>query len=81
MKGGGQFAIYDPIIVISSLVGLPLPYLFKIASVILFISVNIKFCFVSLVMQHELVYCLGVIKSAELNIIGRKYFACKCTHV
>ncbi|KAM7516098.1 hypothetical protein LguiA_005681 [Lonicera macranthoides] len=41
MKGGGQFAIYDPIIVISSL--------------------------------HELVYCLGVIKSAELNIIGQNF--------
>ncbi|CAK9156957.1 unnamed protein product [Ilex paraguariensis] len=38
MKGGGQFAVYDPIIVIS--------------------------------VQHDLVYCLAVVKSQELNIIG-----------
>ncbi|CAK9187626.1 unnamed protein product [Ilex paraguariensis] len=40
MKGGGQFAVYDPIIVIS--------------------------------VQRDLVYCLAVVKSQELNIIGRK---------
>ncbi|KAF8377780.1 hypothetical protein HHK36_031165 [Tetracentron sinense] len=38
MKGGSQFPVYDPIIVIST--------------------------------QAELVYCLAVVKSAELNIIG-----------
>ncbi|KAJ4836909.1 hypothetical protein Tsubulata_034701 [Turnera subulata] len=39
MKGGGHFAVYDPIIIIST--------------------------------QSELVYCLAVVRSAELNIIGR----------
>ncbi|KAL6274137.1 hypothetical protein ACE6H2_024829 [Prunus campanulata] len=38
MKGGSQFAVYDPIIVIST--------------------------------QSELVYCLAVVKSTQLNIIG-----------
>ncbi|XP_059438144.1 aspartyl protease family protein 1 isoform X3 [Corylus avellana] len=39
MKGGSQFAVYDPIIVIST--------------------------------QNELVYCLAIVKSRELNIIGQ----------
>ncbi|KAA8532016.1 hypothetical protein F0562_006842 [Nyssa sinensis] len=43
MKGGGQFAVYEPIIVIST--------------------------------QHELVYCLAVVKSAELNIIGQNFMS------
>ncbi|XP_062101889.1 aspartyl protease family protein 1 [Humulus lupulus] len=41
MKGGSQFAVYDPIIVIST--------------------------------QNEIVYCLAVVKSAELNIIGQNF--------
>lgn len=41
MKGGSQFAVYDPIIVIST--------------------------------QSELVYCLAVVKSLELNIIGQNF--------
>ncbi|ONH97178.1 hypothetical protein PRUPE_7G174000 [Prunus persica] len=41
MKGGSQFAVYDPIIVIST--------------------------------QSELVYCLAVVKSTQLNIIGQNY--------
>ncbi|XP_059642364.1 aspartyl protease family protein 1-like [Cornus florida] len=41
MAGGGQLAIFDPIIVIS--------------------------------MQQEVVYCLAVVKSAELNIIGQNF--------
>lgn len=41
MKGGGQFALSDPIIVIST--------------------------------QHELIYCLALIRSAELNIIGQNF--------
>lgn len=41
MKGGGQFVVYDPIIVIST--------------------------------QNELVYCLAVVKSVELNIIGQNF--------
>ncbi|KAJ4964243.1 hypothetical protein NE237_024182 [Protea cynaroides] len=41
MKGGSQFSVYDPIIVIST--------------------------------QAELVYCLAVIKSADLNIIGQNF--------
>ncbi|XP_024032810.1 aspartyl protease family protein 1-like, partial [Morus notabilis] len=41
MKGGCQFAVYDPIIVIST--------------------------------QNEIVYCLAVVKSAELNIIGQNF--------
>ncbi|XP_058185207.1 aspartyl protease family protein 1-like isoform X1 [Rhododendron vialii] len=41
MKGGGQLAIYDPVIVIST--------------------------------QHELIYCLAFVKSAELNIIGQNF--------
>ncbi|KAH7848583.1 hypothetical protein Vadar_004773 [Vaccinium darrowii] len=41
MKGGGQFALSDPIIVIST--------------------------------QHELIYCLAFIRSAELNIIGQNF--------
>ncbi|XP_021816404.1 aspartyl protease family protein 1 isoform X2 [Prunus avium] len=41
MKGGSQFAVYDPIIVIST--------------------------------QSELVYCLAVVKSTQLNIIGQNF--------
>ncbi|KDP23963.1 hypothetical protein JCGZ_25351 [Jatropha curcas] len=41
MQGGGQFAISDPVIVIST--------------------------------QNELVYCLAVVKSTELNIIGQNF--------
>ncbi|GLT82589.1 hypothetical protein SLE2022_009520 [Rubroshorea leprosula] len=41
MKGGGLFAIYDPIIVIST--------------------------------KSQLVYCLAVIKSTEMNIIGQNF--------
>ncbi|KAM6564260.1 hypothetical protein CsatB_024258 [Cannabis sativa] len=41
MKGGSQFAVVDPIIVIST--------------------------------QNEIVYCLAVVKSAELNIIGQNF--------
>ncbi|GMP27065.1 hypothetical protein CsSME_00003228 [Camellia sinensis var. sinensis] len=41
MNGGGQLAVYDPIIVIST--------------------------------QHDLVYCLAIVKSAELNIIGQNF--------
>ncbi|KAJ7944117.1 aspartyl protease family protein 1-like [Quillaja saponaria] len=41
MKRGSHFAVYDPIIVIST--------------------------------QSELVYCLAVVKSAELNIIGQNF--------
>lgn len=40
-NGGGQLAVYDPIIVIST--------------------------------QHDLVYCLAIVKSAELNIIGQNF--------
>ncbi|KAJ8764457.1 hypothetical protein K2173_006197 [Erythroxylum novogranatense] len=43
MKGGSQFAVYDPIIVIST--------------------------------QNELVYCLAILKSAELNIIGQNFMS------
>ncbi|XP_050230317.1 aspartyl protease family protein 1 [Mercurialis annua] len=41
MKGGGQFVVSDPIIVITT--------------------------------QNELVYCLAVVKSTELNIIGQNF--------
>ncbi|KAH1058701.1 hypothetical protein AAZX31_02G042800 [Glycine max] len=41
MGGGSHFAVYDPIIIIST--------------------------------QSELVYCLAVVKSAELNIIGQNF--------
>ncbi|WCJ32716.1 Eukaryotic aspartyl protease family protein [Euphorbia peplus] len=41
MKGGGHFAVSDPIIVIST--------------------------------QSELVYCLAIVKSTELNIIGQNF--------
>ncbi|XP_018501822.2 aspartyl protease family protein 1-like [Pyrus x bretschneideri] len=41
MKGGSQFAVYDPIIIIST--------------------------------QSELLYCLAIVKSAELNIIGQNF--------
>ncbi|XP_028776608.1 aspartyl protease family protein 1 [Neltuma alba] len=41
MRGGSHFAVYDPIIVIST--------------------------------QSELVYCLAVVKSTELNIIGQNF--------
>ncbi|CAM8881781.1 unnamed protein product [Rhodiola kirilowii] len=41
MKGGGQFFVYEPILVIST--------------------------------QGELVYCLAVVKSPELNIIGQNF--------
>ncbi|XP_052195331.1 aspartyl protease family protein 1-like [Diospyros lotus] len=41
MNGGGQYVVYDPIIIIST--------------------------------QHEFVYCLAIIKSAELNIIGQNF--------
>ncbi|KAF5738106.1 aspartic proteinase-like protein 1-like isoform X2 [Tripterygium wilfordii] len=41
MKGGSHFAVYDPIIVIST--------------------------------PTELVYCLAVVKSAELNIVGQNF--------
>ncbi|GKV45105.1 hypothetical protein SLEP1_g52226 [Rubroshorea leprosula] len=41
MKGGGLFAIYDPIIVIST--------------------------------KSQLVYCLAIIKSTEMNIIGQNF--------
>ncbi|KAK6922548.1 Xylanase inhibitor, N-terminal [Dillenia turbinata] len=41
MKGGSQFAVYDPIIIIST--------------------------------QNELIYCLAVVKSGELNIIGQNF--------
>ncbi|KAK7360257.1 hypothetical protein VNO77_02240 [Canavalia gladiata] len=43
MGGGSHFAVYDPIIIIST--------------------------------QSELVYCLAVVKSAELNIIGQNFMA------
>lgn len=41
MKGGSQFPVYDPIIIISS--------------------------------QSELIYCMAVVRSAELNIIGQNF--------
>ncbi|KAL3525228.1 hypothetical protein ACH5RR_013600 [Cinchona calisaya] len=41
MKGGGQYVVYDPIIVIST--------------------------------QHELIYCLAVVKSQDFNIIGQNF--------
>lgn len=44
MKGGGQFILYDPIIVIST-------------------------------QQNELVYCLAVVRSQDLNIIGQNFMS------
>ncbi|PIA55422.1 hypothetical protein AQUCO_00700010v1 [Aquilegia coerulea] len=44
MNGGGQFLVYDPIIIISS--------------------------------RDELYYCLAILKSTDLNIIGREYGTC-----
>lgn len=41
LKGGGQYVVYDPIIVIST--------------------------------QHQLVYCLAVVKSQDFNIIGQNF--------
>lgn len=68
MKGGSQFAVYDPIIVISTQV-LLCSYFFP--------SVICHFLRMVIILlandlQSELLYCLAVVKSAELNIIGRK---------
>ncbi|XP_071914520.1 aspartyl protease family protein 1-like isoform X3 [Coffea arabica] len=41
LKGGGQYVVYDPIIVIST--------------------------------QHQLIYCLAVVKSQDFNIIGQNF--------
>lgn len=71
MKGGSQFAVYDPIIVISTQVMLCFftPVLFvvlprRVINILLAVD-----------LQSELVYCLAVVKSTQLNIIGRKSFA------
>lgn len=71
MKGGGHFAVSDPVIVISTQV-IFCRYLFSITCVVYVTQiVNI---FHSIYLQSELVYCLAVVKSAELNIIGRECY-------
>lgn len=67
MKGGSQFVVYDPIIVISTQVSLFLGYLVLLNNLQHLLNIN-----PTNDLQNEIVYCLAVIKSAELSIIGRK---------
>lgn len=69
MKGGSQFAVYDPLIVISTQV-LLCSYFFFPGVICRFLRMVIIFLANDL--QSELLYCLAIVKSAELNIIGRK---------
>jgi hypothetical protein len=66
MGGGSRFTVYDPIIIISTQVALKSTYL---TNVKIWGYIHITNM---LLLQSELVYCLAVVKSAELNIIGRK---------
>jgi hypothetical protein len=66
MGGGSRFTVYDPIIIISTQVALKSTYL-TIVKLWGYIHITNM-----LLLQSELVYCLAVVKSAELNIIGRK---------
>lgn len=74
MKGGSQFAVYDPIIVISTQVLFNSRFLF-------ITSANDTNIFSPIDMQSELVYCLAIVKSRELNIIGRKSSTLHLIHV
>ena len=71
MKGGSQFEVYNPIIVISTQV------MFCIFLIYFYLVLaknsGKKLCIVMANdLQSELVYCLAVVQSSELNIIGRK---------
>lgn len=69
MKGGSQFAVYDPVIVISTQVSFFFRYFVLLNNLQhLLLSMNLTND-----LQNEIVYCLAVVKSAELNIIGRKF--------
>lgn len=74
MKGNSHFTINDPIIVISTEVILSLFTSFAIVPCLL--QLNFHLCAdtysFSVFSQGELVYCLAIVKSSELNIIGRK---------
>lgn len=73
MQGRGQLAVYDPVIVISTQVGSCYNCLVMKINIFTFLSFLQKLI-LSRIVQHELVYCLAVIRSAELNIIGRKLY-------
>ena len=68
MKGGSHFPVYDPIIVISTQV-VSCSWTFFFLFFTLKIALKIL---ISNDLQSKLVYCLAVVKSTELNIIGRK---------
>ncbi len=71
MKGGSQFSVYDPIIVISTQVMFSSWFLFSIISIVY--QQIILNTFPANDMQSGVVYCLAIVKSTELSIIGRKY--------
>lgn len=70
MKGGSHFAVYDPTIVISTQVLFQYVFCGYFSYISCLSSHGIKF--LSSYRQSELVYCLAIVKSRELNIIGRK---------
>lgn len=69
MIGESRFTVYDPIIVISTRVVcffFPL-FLFLVLTYNVFEVLNCPNY-----MQGDIIYCLAVVKSSEMNIIGRK---------
>lgn len=68
-EGGGMFSVSEPGLVVSLQV-LPLSILCKFD---ILVTVLMYFCIhLSIVQENEFVYCLAVVKSSKLNIIGRK---------
>lgn len=70
-EGGGMFSVSEPGLVVSLQV-LPLFIRCKFDIVVSCNSLN-GFCIhLSIVQENEFLYCLAVVKSSKLNIIGRK---------
>ncbi|XVF15968.1 hypothetical protein REPUB_Repub09cG0201600 [Reevesia pubescens] len=75
MKGGSHFPVYDPIIVISTqLVSWSWTFFLR-SFFLLFFTLKIALNNFSNDLQSKLVYCLAVVKSTKLNIIGQNFMS------
>lgn len=71
MKGGDQFAVHDPTIVISTQLTSSIMQMISQISYVLWIVTNTTVQLFAAVLQETLLYCLAIVKDAGINIIGR----------
>lgn len=70
MEGGSQFNVTDPIVIVS----IPVKFYLQ-CSDILFMPSGLQLKFFNLIylQGNANLYCLGVVKSGDVNIIGREF--------